>query len=427
MSLLIATLLSSILPVFSQINSQQDNNLLQTFSAQSKDDRQWTHLDSHLIVFETEKSYILKSPLTNFASYDYYYIQIPNDPHFLSWLSDSTQVVLSGDEFAIVRIDNENTVAEVASKVHDLGKFCGLIQKLSEEPIELTMSEPTPLWRAKDPKVEALLPSVNVDNILNTMNTMVSWKTRYESSTIGVETSTKLKALYEALVPSDRSDVTIEEITHSATQQKSLVVRILGQTQSDELVILGSHLDSINSNNKEDAPGADDNASGTSTNMEVFRVLMENKIAPQKTIEIQAYAAEEIGLVGSAEIATAYKNQGKKVVAMLQFDMNGYSKSGAAINFIENGTNSTLTQQMMGLAKDYLSIPVRSGHLLFGSSDHASWQKRGYPAAFPTEDPWAYNKAIHTKNDTMNQVNSSTQIHEFAKLGVAYLMHYAGY
>ena len=54
------------------------------------------------------------------------------------------------------------------------------------------------------------------------------------------------------------------------------------------------------------APGADDDASGCSVVIKLFRVLSKLKKKPYRTITFMFYAGEEIGLVGSNEIAMRY-------------------------------------------------------------------------------------------------------------------------
>ena len=46
---------------------------------------------------------------------------------------------------------------------------------------------------------------------------------------------------------------------------------------------------------------------------------------PDKTIQLMAYAIEEIGISGSKEIAFEYKQNGKDVLGVLNFDMIGYN------------------------------------------------------------------------------------------------------
>mgnify|MGYP001548785621 FL=1 len=220
------------------------------------------------------------------------------------------------------------------------------------------------------------------------------------------------------------------EYEHEDTGQNSLVVRIEGQGKSDEILVLGSHIDSVNWRNGSEsrAPGADDNASGTSTNLEIFRILMEQGIKLERTLEIHGYAAEEIGLVGSQEIARQYRNDGVDVIAMVQFDMNLYNPAGTEdmIHLVTSNTLGGFNEQLSQLVGHYSGVPVASAPLFGGSSDHASWTRQGFAAAFPFEDPSSYNRQIHTAEDTIANSGRFDQAAAFAKLGVAYVLHFGG-
>ena len=69
------------------------------------------------------------------------------------------------------------------------------------------------------------------------------------------------------------------------------------------------------------APGADDDGSGIATLTEILRIAMANGWKPKRTIKFMGYAAEEVGLRGSAAIAADFKAQGVNVVGVMQFDM----------------------------------------------------------------------------------------------------------
>ena len=63
----------------------------------------------------------------------------------------------------------------------------------------------------------------------------------------------------------------------------------------------------------------------------------------------------------------------------------------------------------------------------YACSDHASWYRQGYPAAFPFEAAKRQmNNKIHTSNDTIEQSGGTADhaVH-FAKLGVAFAMELA--
>ena len=381
-------------------------------------------LDS--VILETENKYLLKTPLTNFESYDYYFMQIPHNKNQVQWFYENLNVVFEEPgEFLVLEIRNENQLKEAATRAHDAGHFCGMLKKLSPAPMELNKKQAPIMVRELRDDVKLAVEKVEINNILETMKVMVSWGTRYESDPEGVKTAQWLTDIYKDLIPADRDDVQIELVDHRGSKQQSYIIRILGTETPEKKVILGSHIDSINRDDLKDAPGADDNASGTSTNMEVFRVLMATNFKPKSTIEIHGYGAEEIGLVGSKEMARDYKLRGEQVISMVQFDMNGYTSTGDRITFITNKTDRGLTSQLENLVRMYNSIPSGKGRLIFGSSDHASWNREGFPVAFPTENTFAYNRKIHTKDDNMGVINSPNQIKEFGKLGVAYLMHFA--
>jgi bacterial leucyl aminopeptidase len=147
-------------------------------------------------------------------------------------------------------------------------------------------------------------------------------------------------------IAANRSDITVTQFVHSNFNQRSLIARFAGREPTLPVVILGAHQDSINSNNPSGgrSPGADDDGSGSITLVETLRVLLENNFYPRHPFEVrrtaagraqararvtdaphvpvgpqlQWYAAEEIGLVGSAAIASAYRADDIPVYAMLQ-------------------------------------------------------------------------------------------------------------
>ncbi|MCB0378097.1 MAG: M20/M25/M40 family metallo-hydrolase [Bdellovibrionales bacterium] len=386
-------------------------------------------LPKNLIIHEARSHWIVKTPLANMEKRDFYFASLAPNVTDLSHFDQFGKVLASQTgEFIVIEPKNRTAMLELAQDLHELGHQCGSLQKLSSTAIVTEVLDSKPLISNKDQRVADILDKANRDHIVRTVELMSSWGTRFESSPEGHATSRKLKEIFENLTPADRKDIEMELVSHRGSDQSSLVIRILGSQTPDELVILGSHLDSINSNNNSNAPGADDDASGTAANIEVYRLLMENQVRPLKTIEIHAYAAEEIGLVGSAEIAEQYRAQGRQVAAMVQFDLTGYSKDGKKhFYFVSNNTNQNLTREVASLVDTYLNTTWSTQMLLFGSSDHASWHKRGFPVAFPTENPFSYNRKIHSAGDTIDGINQTEQMEDFAKLGVAYLMHFAGY
>jgi hypothetical protein len=107
---------------------------------------------------------------------------------------------------------------------------------------------------------------------------------------------------------------------------------------ADEWVVLGAHYDHVGYTIEADTAlvynGADDNASGTALLLELARSLAEWSVdgsGPngRRSIMIQAYGAEEVGLVGSYYFCQHPTMPIGDVVAMLNFDMVGrFSENG---------------------------------------------------------------------------------------------------
>ena len=227
-----------------------------------------------------------------------------------------------------------------------------------------------------------------------------------------------------------RTDVSVRLFNHANTNMPSVIMTIEGADTPDEFVVVGGHLDSASYNNN-DAPGADDDASGIATMTESIRALFELGFVPNRTIEVMAYAAEEVGLVGSAEIAEDYANNNVNVVSAVQFDMTNYNGSGVDVSFITDYTNGTLNSFLMSLVDHYNTSGVHQftyGTSLcnYGCSDHASWTSEGYMSAFPFEATFGqHNPNIHTPNDTFSISGTADHAAKFSKLCIEYLIETA--
>ena len=275
--------------------------------------------------------------------------------------------------------------------------------------------------------VNGLLPNLNKTNILNTIDHLSNnYTNRYYQYASGQQSALWIRDLWAGYAGS-RSDVTVQTYTHSFTQP-SVIMTIQGNSLASEIVVLGGHLDSIRSGGMSTstvAPGADDNASGIATISEVIRVLMADGWVPDRTIKFMGYAAEEVGLVGSGEIAADAQSAGDDVVAVMQLDMTNYNGSVEDISFISDNTNADLTTFTQSLVDEYQpSITYSSSACGYGCSDHASWHNRGYPAVMPFEARMGqHNNQIHTSNDTLSFLgNNADHALKFAKLGLSFVI-----
>jgi leucyl aminopeptidase len=272
--------------------------------------------------------------------------------------------------------------------------------------------------------VNALLSSINASELTDTVNSMMNFHNRYYSVQSGVDAAQWLKNHWQQIA-SSRSDISVEYFNHSFSQS-SVVVTIPGAEKADEIVVIGGHLDSINQSNPSNgrAPGADDNASGIAVLTQALKAIVDNNYQPQRTIQIMGFAAEEVGLRGSKDIAQSYKSQTKNVVGMVQFDMTGNNGSSTDIVMMTDYTNSPQNQYLSQLLDAYQpSVSYGFDQCGYGCSDHASWYQQGFAASMPFESRMSdINPLIHTSNDSQFDAQHASK---FAKLAVSYLAEMA--
>ena len=273
-------------------------------------------------------------------------------------------------------------------------------------------------------QVTPLLPQMQASHILSTIQSLSDFQNRMYNSSHGVAASNWLFNTWKQMA-AGRRDVRVTQVTHNGWPQKSVSMVIRGSGNATETVVLGGHLDSIAPGSPETlrAPGADDDASGVASLTEVIRVLLANGYKPKRNIEFIAYAAEEVGLLGSGQIAARYARQAKPVVGVLQLDMTAYQGDPTDLWIFTDYTNAAQNQFVASLAAAYLpQLTVGYDRCGYGCSDHASWTGKGFAASFPFEASFAHdNKAIHTTNDVLATFGSQADhALKFARLALSY-------
>ncbi len=321
---------------------------------------------------------------------------------------------------------SEAQVDELSEANHEAGRCPGFfdVTDFRERTVRPAIPFTGKSELTEQATVEKLLPELKSANLNETVKSLQDFGSRYYKSNSGVKAAEWIKSRFTELAHG-RSDITVELFKHRFIQP-SVIARIQGKgPKADEIVVVGGHLDSINRNNQNRAPGADDDASGVATVIEAFRVLSESGFQPERTLEFMGYAGEELGLLGSQDIAESYSKQGKKVAAVLQFDMTGFPGSGQVIHLITDHVNKDLTDFTKKLIDAYAKVPWKTTECGYACSDHASWTDAGYPSVFPFEAAFDDdNKAIHSERDTIEKIDFGFATH-YAKVAVGFLVELA--
>lgn len=173
--------------------------------------------------------------------------------------------------------------------------------------------------------------------------------------------------------------------------------------------VSGGHYDSVPV-----SPGANDNASGAATVLELARAAAAAQLSGDCFV---LFGAEEIGLVGSDQFVSHLAEQERAdIVAVFNYDVV------AGIEPVGLIGSRTLAAQADALG-DELDIEARADSLPEGlSSDHVSFLDAGMPALMLTTHGFA---RIHTAQDTVANLEPS-HLRDIATLGFAMLEKVGG-
>lgn len=207
----------------------------------------------------------------------------------------------------------------------------------------------------------------------------------------------------------------------------NLVAELPGTQRPDEVLVVGAHYDSIMG-----SPGADDNASGVAALLELARLFQER---PQpRTVRFVAFANEEPPYflsedMGSAAYATAARERGDALVAMMALDGIAYFSNepesqhfpvpgpslvypsrGHFIGFVTRVRDGALVRQATGAFRERASIPSEGAALPgmlpgVGWSDHWAFWQQDVPAFLVTDTLPFRNPHYHSAADTPDKLD----------------------
>lgn len=197
----------------------------------------------------------------------------------------------------------------------------------------------------RDPIIEQLVSEVNADSLKSHINKLVSFGTRHTLSTttepkrgIGAARNWVLSRFQEFAKQSEgRMTAKIDSWVLKPDgkrvdkdQDMGNVMGILKGTDpnDDRIFLVSGHIDSRVSNvmNREsDAPGANDDGSGTATVIELARVMAKAKFSA--TIIFLVVSGEEQGLLGADYLAQKALDEKWNIEAIMNNDIVGSNNS----------------------------------------------------------------------------------------------------
>ena len=116
------------------------------------------------------------------------------------------------------------------------------------------------------------------------------------------------------------------------------VIRGNDAALENEYIVVGAHYDHLGFKNGKIYNGADDNASGVATLIELARKLKDEQASLKRSVIIAAFDAEELGLFGSIYLANHPEAQIENIKLMISVDMVGWYKTSGEVIYSGSGT-----------------------------------------------------------------------------------------
>ena len=173
----------------------------------------------------------------------------------------------------------------------------------------------------------------------------------------------------------------------------NVIGEIPGKT--DEIVIIGGHLDSWDL-----GTGAVDDGAGIGITLGAAKMILDLKRKPQRTIRVVMFGSEEVGLVGAKAYAEAHKTELDKHVIGAESDFGGGKIWRFDTRFGEDKLHfAAAIQAVLG------PLGIAPGdNSASGGPDMGPMRALGVPVATLKQNGWDYFDLHHTANDTFDKI-----------------------
>ena len=197
----------------------------------------------------------------------------------------------------------------------------------------------------RDPEIESMVKEISSDTLQSYVKTLVAFGTRNTLSSqkdpkrgIGAARNWVLKKFMEfAKHANGRLTAVLDTTSYGPDGKRvdtpinlgNVVATLKGTDPNDNRIfIISGHLDNMRSNVMDrtgDAPGANDDGSGTAAVLECARLMSRHSFPA--TIIFVAVSGEEQGLLGATYMATKAKKEQWNIEAVLNNDIMGSNNS----------------------------------------------------------------------------------------------------
>ena len=179
----------------------------------------------------------------------------------------------------------------------------------------------------------------------------------------------------------DRIEFNIDALVKKEYPTQNVIGIVEGKNDSTNYIIVSAHYDHIGHLGKETMlQGANDNASGVSMLLSLAEHFSKPENQPEKSILFIAFAAEEIGLLGSEHYTENPLVSLEKTSFVLNLDLMGSGSKGVTVvNGVELDIESQLLESINESGKYVKDIQRKKNR---ANSDHFHFTTKDVPAFF---------------------------------------------
>ena len=202
--------------------------------------------------------------------------------------------------------------------------------------------------------------------------------------------------LYRALGRGDvEVKLQIDVQSYGKSQSGNVIAEIPGVT--DEIVIIGAHLDSWDL-----GTGAVDDGAGIGITVGAAKLILDMNQKPQRTIRVVMFGAEEVGLVGAIAYAKKYAHELDRHVVGAESDFGAGQIWRLETRFADSKLHKA---EALHNVLSPLGIALGSNNAS-GGPDMGPLRMLGMPVVTLKQNGWDYFDLHHTPNDTFDKISA---------------------
>lgn len=341
-----------------------------------------------------------------------YYIMYIKSPEDLESIGDRIPYFIIGNE-AVFRTDPEG-----ASILPNYGWGLTRLSPMLEYRYFAQVPAP-PVVAEYDPDIAEMISGITPQSCESRLTDITAFPTRYSYTAYCRDAEEYVHNLFNSF----GLTTSYFDFNLNGTDMRNVIGEMIGTSRPDSVIIICGHLDCVSEIPESDAPGAEDNGSGTVSVLEAARILSQYQT--DLTVRFIAFTGEEQGLIGSDYYAQHMLDIGEDIGAVINLDMVAYHGPYPIDMHCYSDPQShwlgQLMAETMALYTTVDTITHYEDSPGYGS-DHYPFAIRGYPAIEVIDaEPWYgedWYPYYHSTEDIMDHLDMNLQA-DVARTGTA--------